>query len=108
MRRLQCSEANESCIESHFQRTKVPMLLPAKLLFSSAHHVGVCPTGGTVSPTPAVWGDECSEIGLKYLPDYYLSATVEYPVQTFSPTVGWHNIPDSPLWRHPWTYSGLY
>ncbi|GBN54525.1 hypothetical protein AVEN_127162-1 [Araneus ventricosus] len=31
-------------------------------------------------------GDECNEIGLKFSPDYYLSSTVEYPVQKFSPT----------------------
>ncbi|GBN48731.1 hypothetical protein AVEN_35285-1 [Araneus ventricosus] len=37
---------------------------------------------------PAVWGDECNEIGLKFLPDYHLSTTFEYPVQKFSPMGG--------------------
>ncbi|GBM56393.1 hypothetical protein AVEN_132865-1 [Araneus ventricosus] len=37
---------------------------------------------------PAVRGDECNEIGLKLSLDYYLSTTVEYPVQKFSPTWG--------------------
>ncbi|GBO17234.1 hypothetical protein AVEN_144291-1, partial [Araneus ventricosus] len=36
----------------------------------------------------AVQGDECNEIGLKLSVDYYLSTTVEYPVQKFSPTWG--------------------
>ncbi|GBN81182.1 hypothetical protein AVEN_249406-1 [Araneus ventricosus] len=31
-------------------------------------------------------GEECNEIGFKFSPDYYLSTTVEYPVQKFSPT----------------------
>ncbi|GBN51880.1 hypothetical protein AVEN_80681-1 [Araneus ventricosus] len=52
----------------------------------------VCPTGGHGLPDkrarPAVWGDECNEIGLKFLPDYNLSATFEYPVQKFSPMGG--------------------
>ncbi|GBO33703.1 hypothetical protein AVEN_161028-1 [Araneus ventricosus] len=48
---------------------------------------------------PAVWGDECSEIGLKFLPDYYLSTTVEYPVQKFSPT-GYKIFPDAGA-QHP-------
>ncbi|GBN80225.1 hypothetical protein AVEN_23847-1 [Araneus ventricosus] len=52
----------------------------------------ICPTGGHGLPEkgarPAVWGDEWNEIGLKFLPDYYLSTTVEYPVQKFSPMGG--------------------
>ncbi|GBN80396.1 hypothetical protein AVEN_270759-1, partial [Araneus ventricosus] len=35
---------------------------------------------------PAVLGDECNEIGLKFSPNYYLSTTVEYLIQQFSPT----------------------
>ncbi|GBM92014.1 hypothetical protein AVEN_63856-1 [Araneus ventricosus] len=61
---------------------------------------------GTRSPRhgarPAVLGDECNEIGLKFSSHYYLSTTVGYPVQIFSPTVykifprwgGGHSIPD--------------
>ncbi|GBN72140.1 hypothetical protein AVEN_33225-1 [Araneus ventricosus] len=37
---------------------------------------------------PAVRGDDCKEIGLKSSQDYYLSTTVEYPVQKFYPTWG--------------------
>ncbi|GBN17670.1 hypothetical protein AVEN_275739-1 [Araneus ventricosus] len=62
-------------------------------------------------------GDECNKIGLKFLPDYYLSTTVEYPVQIFSPDGIQKFSPmgegtasptgalatRSPLWRHPWT-----
>ncbi|GBN22906.1 hypothetical protein AVEN_142012-1 [Araneus ventricosus] len=36
---------------------------------------------------------QCNEIGLKFSLDYYLSTTVEYPVQKFSPTVGPWPIP---------------
>ncbi|GBN55498.1 hypothetical protein AVEN_30835-1 [Araneus ventricosus] len=46
---------------------------------------------------PAVGGDKCNEIGLKFSPDYYLSSTVEYPLQKFSPT-------PPPPWRHPYIF----
>ncbi|GBN79436.1 hypothetical protein AVEN_214973-1 [Araneus ventricosus] len=36
----------------------------------------ICPTGARFprqGARPAVWGDECNEIGLKFLTDYYSS-----------------------------------
>ncbi|GBL91732.1 hypothetical protein AVEN_71371-1 [Araneus ventricosus] len=50
----------------------------------------VCPTGAPDLPDRGhdllYGGDECNEFGLKFSPDYYLSTTVEYPVQIFSST----------------------
>ncbi|GBO39200.1 hypothetical protein AVEN_44328-1 [Araneus ventricosus] len=40
----------------------------------------VCPTGGQ---DLLYGGKECNEIGLKFSPDYYLSTTIEYPVQKY-------------------------
>ncbi|GBO31072.1 hypothetical protein AVEN_185382-1 [Araneus ventricosus] len=37
--------------------------------------------------------DECNEIDLKFSPDYYLSTTVEYPVQKFSRRRGLPPVP---------------
>ncbi|GBM09225.1 hypothetical protein AVEN_226720-1 [Araneus ventricosus] len=58
----------------------------------------LCPKGGDLpdkgarfarqGARPAVRGNECNGIGLKLSLDYYLSTTVEYPVQKFSPTWG--------------------
>ncbi|GBN28720.1 hypothetical protein AVEN_221430-1 [Araneus ventricosus] len=52
----------------------------------------LCPKGGGLfarqGAQPAVRGDECNEIGLKLSLEYYLSTTVEYPVQKFSPSWG--------------------
>ncbi|GBM97681.1 hypothetical protein AVEN_16889-1 [Araneus ventricosus] len=81
----------------------------------------VCPTVGHDLPDR---GDECNEIGLKFSPDYYLSTTVEYPVQKFSPTeyknfprrvggtaspTGGPDLPDPPSGANPgpnhWTNS---
>ncbi|GBN12578.1 hypothetical protein AVEN_57687-1 [Araneus ventricosus] len=49
----------------------------------------LCPTRGPGLPDRGhdllYGGEECNEIGLKLSPDYYLSTTVEYPVQKFSP-----------------------
>ncbi|GBM32370.1 hypothetical protein AVEN_239769-1 [Araneus ventricosus] len=52
------------------------------LLRPNRNGTRVCPTGGTT----CCMGGECNEIGLKFSPDYYLSTTVEYPVQIFSLT----------------------
>ncbi|GBN70814.1 hypothetical protein AVEN_171776-1 [Araneus ventricosus] len=94
---------------------KIEERLPAQMSFSYLTAVEndevrngsrVCPTGesrfarqGARSPRqgarPAVLGDECNEIGLKFSPDYYLSTTVEYPIEIFSPMGGGgHSIPD--------------
>ncbi|GBN82488.1 hypothetical protein AVEN_217360-1 [Araneus ventricosus] len=65
--------------------------------FGNRNGARVCPTGGLDLTTrrhglpdrgarPAVQGDECNEIFLKFSPNYYLLTTVEYPVQKFSPT----------------------
>ncbi|GBM65879.1 hypothetical protein AVEN_238813-1 [Araneus ventricosus] len=47
-------------------------ILPQSGMGQDRNGARVCPTG--------------NEIGLKISPDYYLSTTVEYPVQNFSPT----------------------
>ncbi|GBM61925.1 hypothetical protein AVEN_69579-1 [Araneus ventricosus] len=50
---------------------------------------------------PAVRRNEYNEIGLKFLPVYYLSATVEYPVQIFSPMGGTASSMEWPCPRSP-------